>query len=86
MNENKNVPQPLDDEALDEATGGTFFGMTLPIATTMENPIVMKDQQEQVICTRCGKIRFLSVGTKKCSCGGSLKKYMGSSSVITAEL
>ena len=85
MKENKNAPQPLDDEELDEATGGTFFGMQAP-TVTMENPIIMKDQLEETICTRCGKIRSLPVGTKKCECGGKLEKHLKSSSSFSVKV
>lgn len=85
MKETKNVPQPLDDEDLGETTGGTFFGMQAPVIT-MENPIVMKDQLEETVCTRCGKIRSVPVGTSKCSCGGRLEKHIKSASAFTVKL
>ena len=85
MKETKNVPQPLDDEDLGETTGGTFFGMQSP-AITMENRIIMKDQLEETICTRCGKIRSVPVGTRRCSCGGILEKYAKSDSPFIVKL
>lgn len=85
MKENKNVPQPLDDEALGETTGGIFFGMQLPVVT-LEHTIVMKDRLEETICTRCGKIRSVPVGTKICDCGGKLEKHTQSSSAFTVTL
>lgn len=85
MKENQNVPQPLNDEALEETTGGTFFGMQ-PKALTMENIIVMRDQQEETICTVCGKIKLVPVGTKRCACGGKLEKHITSSASFCVEL
>lgn len=85
MKEIKNAPQPLDDEDLGETTGGTFFGMQPPVIT-MENPIVMKDQLEETICTRCGKVRSVPVGTKNCVCGGRLQKHTKSASGFTVKL
>ena len=85
MKENTNAPQLLDDDELGETTGGTFFGMQAPVVT-MENPIVMKDQLEETICTRCGKIRSVPVGTAKCTCGGRLEKHTKSASSFTVKL
>ena len=85
MKETKNVPQPLDDEELGETTGGTFFGMKAP-AVTLENTIILKDQLEETICTRCGKVRKVPVGTTKCECGGRLEKHNNSSSSFTVKL
>ena len=85
MKENKNIPQPLDDEDLGETTGGTFFGLQSPVVT-IENPIMIKDQLEETICTVCGKIRNVPVGTKKCSCGGKLEKHGKSSSGFFVKL
>lgn len=86
MNENKNIPQPMDDDALAQATGGTFFGLENPVVT-MEHPIVMKDQLEETICSRCGKIHSVPIGTEKCSiCGGKLLKHIKSDSSFTVQL
>lgn len=85
MTEKKNAPQPLDDEALNETTGGTFFGMRAT-AATRENPVVMKDQLEEFICLRCGKVCSLPVGTNQCACGGDLTKYTRISASFTVKL
>lgn len=85
MKENNQAPRPLDDKELGETTGGTFFGLQAPIVT-MENPIFVKDQLEETICTRCGKIRKVPVNTTVCSCGGSLKKYTKSTTTSSVNL
>lgn len=74
MSENKNIPQPLDDEALNCATGGTFFGLS----SQEEEPSANQTElQEKLICSRCGTIcyGFFNEGTSKCTCGGTLKQY-----------
>lgn len=81
MKANNNVPQPLDDEALGESTGGILWGIP-PVAATLENPIGMKVPLEEVICTRCKKIRQVPVDVKQCSCGGKLEKHSSSAPFI----
>lgn len=74
MSENKHIPQPLDDEALNNATGGTLFGLH---SEEDEPSPDQKELPEKLICSRCGTVSygFFNAETSKCTCGGALKQY-----------